>query len=419
MKRRFPFFAPRRKAETAADAKPPMTLRLHKAAKQIDRLRENAVRRAQRVQAELPGARKAFDRAAERSDLYELARRKAEGGWDGAMPAAGEELSSFKATPALPAVLALVAVDGSQVYPDHHAATLFYAVNIGFFLHRYDAGETDSGSEPEIVFEEDLISPEGSLIPNTVIDARRTVEEMATLERMARAEKQSAPGRAVLALADGGIALRIDEKAFPPAERGALQRRFFASLDALAAEKIPVAGYISRPGGSPVLSLLALAAEDAAEHAPGRKTAGRGPFPSLDDRMLFETLLPPGARSPIFEFAAYWNNLYRNREPNQSAHFFYLNVGRSYPVVARVELPAWTAADPLLVDCVHSVLIEQCAVTLNDPYPYGLIRADEEAFVSGEDRKYLEQEMAVALIRGGMRVNRSEKLSHKGRARKH
>ncbi len=396
-----------------------MTLRLHKVTRQLDRLRENAVRRAQRVQAELPGAQKLFAQAAQRDDLYELARRKAETGWDGAMPAAGEPLSSFKETPALPASFALVAVDGSQVYPDPHAASLFYAINIGFFLHRYDAGETDAGSEPEIVFEDEGLLVEGNLISQTILNARRTVEEMATLSRMALAEHQAAPERTVLALADGLLALRIDEKAFPPAERGALQRKFFAAIDSLAAGKIPVAGYISRPGGSPVLSLLSLAMEAAAEPAPGRKTADRGPFPALDDRMLFENLLPPGTRSPVFEFAAYWNNLYRNREPNQSAHFFYLNVGRAYPVVARVEVPAWTAADPRLVDCVHSALIEQCSVTLNDPYPYGLIRADEEAFISGEDKNYLEQEMAIALIRGGMRVNRSEKLSHKGRARKH
>ena len=66
------------------------------------------------------------------------------------------------------------------------------------------------------------------------------------------------------------------ERELPPAERGALQRKFFAAIDKLVAEKIPVAGYISRPGGSPVLSLLALAMDDAAKLAPGRKPAGRG-----------------------------------------------------------------------------------------------------------------------------------------------
>jgi hypothetical protein len=396
-----------------------MTLRLHKVTKQIERLRDNAVQRAQRVQTELPRAREAFDRAAQQGDLFEKARAAAESGWDGAMPAGNESLASFKEAPDLPTALALVAVDGSQVYPDHHAASLFYAINIGFFLHRSDTGFTDAGSDPEIVFEEEAVHPDGNLISQTILNARRTVEEMAELSRLALAEKQAAPGRPALALADGGIALRIDEKAFPPAERGALQNKFFAAIDRLAAEKIPVAGYISRPGGSPVLALLELAQEDAAEHFRGRKAERRAAFPDLDDSALFERLLPPGARSPLFEFSAYWNNLYRNREPNQSAHFFYLNVGRAYPVVARVEVPAWTAADPALVDRVHAALVDQCAVTLNDPYPYALIRADEEAFVSGEEKRYLEEQMAIALIRGGMRVGRSEKLNHKGRARKH
>lgn len=396
-----------------------MTLRLHKVTKQIDQLRENAVQRAQRMQSELPKARAAFDRAAQRTDLYQQAVAAMDSGWDGAIPAGGERLSSFKQTPALPAALALVAVDGSQVYPDRHASSFYYVINIGFSLHRYDTGETDAGSDPEVVFDEDAMHPDVNPISQTILNARRTVEEMATLQRIALAEKHSAPKRAVLALADGGLALRIDEKAFPPAERGALQNKFFAAIDRLAAEKVPVAGYISRPGGSPVLSLLALATDEAAGRAPGRKATGAPPFPALDDRALFESLLPPGSRSPLFEFAAYWNTLYRNREPNQSAHFFYLNVGRAYPVVARVEIPAWTAADPALVDRVHSTLVEQCAVTLNDPYPYALIRADEEAFISGEEKKYLEEQMAIALIRGGMRVNRSEKLSHKGRARRH
>ena len=396
-----------------------MTLRLHKVSKQVDRLRENAVVRAARLQTELPKARKAFDRAAERSGLYERARGAAERGWDGAMPSAGEGLAFVKKAPALPPSLALVAVDGSQVYPDRHAASLFYAINIGFFLHRYDSGETDADSEPSIVFEDDSLYPEGNLISTVILNARRTVEEMATLQRIASAEHRAAPGRAVLALADGGLALRIDEKAFPPMERDALQNKFFAAVDRLAAETIPLAGYVARPGGSPVLSLIALALDPAAEPVVDRNRAGRPPFPGLDDRILFESILPPGSRSAVFEFAAYWNDRYRNREPNQSAHFFYLNVGRAYPVVARVEVPAWTAANPDLLDRVHSALVEQCAVTLNDPYPYALIRADEEAYVSGEERMYLEQQMAVALIRGGLRVNRSEKLSHKGRARKH
>jgi hypothetical protein len=397
-----------------------MTLRLHKVTRQIDRLRENALTRADRRRADLPKVRQMFDKAAQRADLPAAARRAAENsGYGGALPAVGEPIALVRPAPAAPAALALVAVDGSQIYPDPHAAALYYAINIGFFRIRTDTGEVESDSEPAVVFEDDALFPEGGLISRTVLDARRTVEEMATLERRASAEREAGPERAVLALADGSLALRIDEKAFPPAEADALQKKFFAAIDRLAAAGIPVAGYIARPGGSAVLSLIDLALRPAPEPSAARGRGGRSPFPGLDDRLLFDALLPPQARSAVFESAAPWNDGYRSRTPNQSVHFFYVNVGRRHPVIARVEIPEWTAASPARVDLVHAALVEQCAVTLNDPYPYAMIRADEEAFVSGEEKKYLEEQMAVALIRGGLTVARSEKLSHKGRARRH
>jgi hypothetical protein len=394
-----------------------MTLRLHKVTNQVDRLRENAVARAEKLRADLPKVEKKFRLAAQREDLLERARSEAEHGYNGAMPTSGEALAFLKPAPASPPPLSLVAVDGSQVYPDRHAESLFYAINIGFFILRSDSGQAMADSEPVIAFDEDALYPGGTLISNTIINTRRTVDEMAALERLARAERTTAE-RTVFALADGSLALRIDEKTFPPAEHDALQKRFFAAIDRLAAEAIPVAGYIARPGGYPVLSLIDLALNPAPDSGASRARHGRSPFPGLDDRLLFERTLPAGCRSALFEFAAYWNDQYRNREPNQSVHFFYLNVGKRYPVVVRVEIPEWTAKDPALVDLVHAALLEQCSVTLNDPYPYALIRADEEAFVSGQEKKYLEEQMAVALIRGGLRVNRSEKLSHKGRARK-
>jgi hypothetical protein len=395
-----------------------MTLRLHKVTQQVDRLRENAVARAGKVRAELPKVEKMFRRADQTGDLHDKARRAAEKDqWNGAMPAV-EAIAFTKEPPAVPAAVTLIAADGSQVYPDTHAASLFYAVNIGYFLLRFKAGTSEADSEPTIVFDEESLAPGGNLISKTVIDARRTVEEMSALERLAGRERAADPDVAVVALADGTLALRIDERTVPPAECDALQKKYFAAIDRLAAARIPVAGYVARPGRFPVLSLIDLALDASPDSAAARSRSGRSPFPGIDDRLLFEQLLPAGHRSAVFEFASDLNNRYRNREPNQSVHFFYLNAGKRYPVIARVEIPEWTAKDPALVDLVHAVLIEQCSVTLNDPYPYALIRADEEAFVSGQEKNYLEDQMAVALIRGGLQVKRSEKLSHKGRARK-
>ncbi len=335
------------------------------------------------------------------------------------MPIPDETISFAKASPSTPTSLSLIAVDGSQIYPDLHKASLFYVINIGYFILRFDKRKAEADSDPSIIYDEDALFSEGHLIPRSVIDARRTAAEMAALERLATSERTTALGTPVFALADGTLTLWIDEKAVPPTEREALQRKYFNSIDHLANEKIPVAGYVARPSTFPVLHLIDLALSSDPGAAADRSRSGRSPFPGIDDRMLFKSLLPAGHRSAIFEFASNLNDQYRAHPINQSIHFFYLNVGKRYPVIARVEIPHWTVQDPALVDLVHATLVEQSSVTLNDPYPYALIRADEEAFISGEETNYLEEQMSVAMIRSGLRVNRSEKLSHKGRARKH
>jgi hypothetical protein len=416
-------------SRTAARSNPPerrihlfMTLKLHKITDDIERLRQNARARAAAVAAALPEARSAFEKAAAQTDLVERARRAAAQGWDGAMPLAGEGLSLRKPAPPQTENLTLVAVDGSQVYPDKHAAAFFYALNIGRFILRFGIGQSEADSEPTIVFDDESLYPDGNAVTNVIVNARRTVEEMSSAQELTDRERAAAPERPLIALIDGGLALRIDEKSFPAEERDRLQSRFFAALDALARDEIPPAGYISRPGGAPVLALLdlALGKTDASSANP-RLTAK--PFGGLADSALFEQILSPGERSALFEFASFWNNLYRDRalhrgSVSHSVHFFYLNVGKTYPVVARVEIPQWVAEKPALVDRIHAALVEQSAVTLNDPYPYALIRADEEAFISSQEKAYLDGQMAVALIRDGLRVSRSEKLSHKGRARK-
>jgi hypothetical protein len=397
-----------------------MTLKLHKVTAHVERLRQNALARAEAVRAALPGAQNALESAAKRDDLFERSRKLVELGWDIAMLTT-EPLTLRKPAPS-PAPITIVAVDGSQIYPDSHAASLFYVLNIGYFILRGQTGESAADSEPSIAFEDDTIYLEGSLVSQVIVNARRTVEEMVTLQRLASRERDGGE-TPVFALADGGLALRIDKKTFPPAESNALQERFFTALDRLAEDGIPPAGYIARPGSKSVLLLLAWAL--AKDTSPSiEELRATLPYRNLTDSMLYHEILQPGERSPIFEVASIWNTVYRDRSlsagtPSHSVHFFYLNVGVRYPVIARVEIPGWVAEQPALVDRVHAALVEQSAVTLNDPYPYALIRADEEAFVSGEEKSYLEDQMAIALIHDGLRVQRSEKLSHKGRARRH
>jgi hypothetical protein len=86
-------------------------------------------------------------------------------------------------------------------------------------------------------------------------------------------------------------------------------------------------------------------------------------------------------------------------------HFFYLNVGRPRrPWMARVEFPAWVAADTRKLDDLHAVLVDQCSWMGNRPFPYLLQRAHETAVVTFEEREQVTQMIALELRRQQVEV---------------
>jgi hypothetical protein len=327
-----------------------------------------------------------------------------------------------------------VATDGSQIYPDRHSALPYYAVNIGYFIVRLGTGQTHADSQPEIVTDPARLFQRGEPINAPTLNARRKVDELRLLAQLCldeAAAAEAAEARPVVGLIDGSLALRVRNEAIPSEERPELEREYLAAMKTLAVARIAVAGYIARPGGSPLLSLLALALQPAdnveaylSEYAgPSRPANLPSPFRDLTDSELLALVLPYGARSAVFEFVAEWNHVYQKSfvangsGHSQSSHFFYLNVGRSYPVVARVEVPQWVAAQPAWLDMVHGVLVEQAWVTLDDPYPYALARADEEAVIRAAEKEQVERMLVQSLLSAGLRAMPSEKQAHKQRAR--
>ena len=88
--------------------------------------------------------------------------------------------------------------------------------------------------------------------------------------------------------------------------------------------------------------------------------------------------------------------------------FFYLNVGSE---IARVEVPPWTADDPMQLDLVQAVVLDQCQKGLG--YPNVLARAHEQALVSGQDRLAFEYLRDAMQTREGVPPRASEKLHSK------
>ncbi|MGA2112038.1 MAG: DNA double-strand break repair nuclease NurA [Anaerolineales bacterium] len=411
-----------------------MTLQLHQLTDQIEQAKLRSADRAREKGARLPGAIDALHRAALDQDLLSKAERFSRARWRGAIPAQ-ESLDLHAAADSMPLEATIVGVDGSQIYPDLHAPALYYALNLGYFIGRLGRRETDSGSSAELVVDEERVCPGGEILSAAALNAKRSVGELTLLATLClgelRPHSAASPPPAVLGLLDGSLALNLPREGMRSDERSQLERQYLASLEGLGEKQVPVAGYVSRPWGSPVLALLGLCQAVASdlEKRPGAPQGSQAPhdlanpFRPLADREVFAEFLPPGERSALFEHSSDANEPFR-RTPlshipgtTHSTHFFYLNVGRESASIARVDIPAWVAKSPRHLGLVHTLVLDQCRVTLSDPYPYALIRADEEAVVRSEEKRHLEAMIQSGLMAEGLEAVPSEKLAQKGKAR--
>ena len=144
-----------------------------------------------------------------------------------------------------------------------------------------------------------------------------------------------------------------------------------ARLRAASTDRRPVAvaAYTSRPRTTEVAGAvrLMLCGQDdddcnrlcsarRSELAPCDRAAG------FDDRELFELVLAPGHRSPLYRSIRLAARFALGLATGQEwSHFYYLNVG---PEIARVEAPDWLASDPEPLALSHAMLVKQCQLGL-------------------------------------------------------
>ena len=102
----------------------------------------------------------------------------------------------------------------------------------------------------------------------------------------------------------------------------------------------------------------------------------------FDDRELFELLLGPGHRSPLYRSIHLAARFALGLATGQEwSHFYYLNGGAE---IARVEAPDWLADDPEPLALSHAMLVKQCQLGM--AYPVVVSEAHEQAIISGHDR---------------------------------
>ena len=332
--------------------------------------------------------------------------------------------------PKVPADWTTVSVDGSHIDVDRHLSLRCHLINLGGCAVTYGKDpDCQLFSEPALAVDDDdlyLRPPDGAsgetLIAGPLLGALRTVREV---ERLADAVESLPDDRRTLALLDGTLA-------FWDLQRGQYPRyvadvligdRLSYALARLreasqSGHPVAVAAYTSRPrtteaAGAVRLMLCGQNDADCNRLCTARQSQSEAcnAAAGFDDREVFELVLQPGHRSPLYRSSHLAARFALGLAAGQEwSHFYYLNGGAE---IARVEVPDWLADDPELLAVGHAMLVKQCQLGLG--YPVAISEAHEQAVITGHDREELRRMTIMLLEQRGLPSPESAKSFSKRR----
>ena len=321
-----------------------------------------------------------------------------------------------------------VSVDGSHIDVDRHLPLRCYLINLGGCSLTYGANPgcqvfsepTLTTGDSDLYLRPDDGSNSETPISGALLSALRTVREV---ERLADAVDASPATTPVLALLDGTLAFwDIQRGSYPRYvvdtlvnERlhGALARLRKASQ---SQRPVALAAYTSRPQTTEVAGAVraCLCVSNPME-CTRRCSARRSDLPQcdgaagFDDRELFDALLEPGHRSPLYQTGRRASHFALDLAVGvEWSRFYYVNSGTE---IARVEVPDWVAEDPELLAMGHAMLAKQCELGLG--YPVVISEAHEQAVVSGRDREEFRKLALMLMEQNGLPTPESAKTVSK------
>ena len=308
-----------------------------------------------------------------------------------------------------PEEITVVATDGSQIYPDRHREPLWYLINISEIAFHYGTTEPPRmETAPTLFFrgqaldgiDEEQIEVSG----RDVISAVRDELELAALARASKAAQRK--GRPLVALADGTLIRWMLRGIKNPDVEARLLARYVNVLREFRDAAIPMGSYISMPGNKDVVRLLLHQVYSDKDEREKR-------IKEINDRIVFEQVLPPGARSSVFKSQS---KIMSDYDEDVEVCFFYVHIrsGASSGEIARVEIPAWMTGDTAWIDLVHATVVNEAQKGRG--YPMILSEAHEHAVIRGQDRALFYEMIEQLSVEQGRPVALSMKQRSKDRA---
>lgn len=301
----------------------------------------------------------------------------------------GNLCDAVTATPA--ASYTVVAVDGSQVYPDRHVAGAgCFLINIGGVVLAYgESGGVTFFSAPEVCTTAQFFQEhDGAAAGHEMVDLLREARELEGA--VARAQSLREQGVDPVILCDGTLIFWMLEGKSPAIKESFL-KRYLSSLQWFYEHKVVCAGYISMPKSKELVNIvkLGLCRFSVANCIPCHALYTDFPCKVVDallDTHLMSRLLREGERSTVF---ASNSSVVVDYPGPLRPWFFYLHVGEE---IARIEVSEWIARDDALLDRLCGVILDQ--VAKGGGYPVSVAEAHEQAVVKGPDREFFYQLIA-------------------------
>ena len=263
----------------------------------------------------------------------------------------------------------IVAVDGSQIYPDRHEGFPCFLINIGLVSLRYgvDGKRVQFQTNPYLYAGDEDPLMSGSAID--FVNCQREAFEFA--DALTFVQQECASDNPLLLLFDGSLFFwHLESKDY--ALRKHFLQSYYSLLTNLCQSNILYASYVSLPRSKEIIQLM--------KFACGGQNGAPESLERLHDAQIMESLLSEGARSTFFVHQSKSNEQYPEAI---MPHFCYCNVG---PEIARIELPAWIANDTSATNKVMQIILDQAIKGRG--YPVVLAEAHEQAVVKSADRDF-------------------------------
>ncbi|MDY6786017.1 MAG: DNA double-strand break repair nuclease NurA [Cyanobacteriota bacterium] len=304
-----------------------------------------------------------------------------------------------------PAQHTVFATDGSQIAPSHHEIAYCYLINTGRVMLHYGQSLLPLlDSLPEVFYKpEDLyVSKQWGIRTEEWMGHRRMVSEAEALVEMACrwVKPPGAHDAPNLAMADGSLIYWFLE-GLPGEARDRLLPPILEAWEGLRETRIPLMGYLSASRSGEAGNFLRFqACPYPTPNCATRCNDNLDRFPCqiidpLRDATLWENLLQPGQRGPLWQSSAKILELYPEA---LRIYFCYVHVGTE---VARVEVPQWVAEDEALLNQSLSIMLGQ--VYKGYGYPVALAESHNQAVVRGGDRARFFALLEQQMIRAGLR----------------